>query len=282
MTILVFGRTGQVATEIQRLADVMVVGREIADLSHPDSCAAIIRRHAPKAVINAAAYTAVDKAEDEEQLARIINRDAPAAMANACAGLQIPFVHLSTDYVFAGDGTQAWQPEDIGFPQNAYGLSKQRGEEAIKAIRGCYAILRTSWIFSAHGNNFVKTMLQLADTRNDLNIVSDQIGGPTPADAIAEACLDIANQLIANPEKSGIYHFSGSPNVSWYEFATEIFQQARKHINVTPISTKNYPTPANRPLNSRLNCDSTEEIFGIERPDWRHALNDILDELDKK
>ena len=191
--ILVFGKTGQVANELQRLSGVTALGREDVDLSDPAACAVAIREHAPKAVINAAAYTAVDRAEEEEHLATVINGDAPTAMAKACAELGIPLVHISTDYVFNGTGNTPYRPDDATEPQNAYGRSKLAGEIGIRNSRAVYAILRTSWVVSAHGTNFVKTMLRLSETRDALNVVSDQIGGPTPARDIAAACLQIAN-----------------------------------------------------------------------------------------
>jgi dTDP-4-dehydrorhamnose reductase len=274
--ILVFGKTGQVATELQRVSGVMALGRKDVDLSNPAACAAAIREHAPKAVINAAAYTAVDRAEDEEDLATVINGEAPAAMAKACAELGIPLVHISTDYVFNGRGNTPYRPEDAPEPQNAYGRSKLVGETGIRESGAVYAVLRTSWVVSAHGANFVKTMLHLSDTRDALNVVADQIGGPTPARDIAKACLQIANQLIQDTTKSGTYHFSGAPDVTWAEFATEIFAQAGRTVMVNPIPTAEYPTPAKRPFNSRMDCHSTEQVFGIRRPNWQDGLKKIL------
>ena len=277
--ILVFGKTGQVAMELQRLGDVVALGRDRADLSDPAACADDIRAHGPRAVINAAAYTAVDHAEEEEALATIINGDAPTAMARVCVELGIPLVHISTDYVFDGTGERPWLPDDPTDPQNAYGRSKLTGEIGMRNSGAMHAILRTSWVVSAHGANFVKTMLRLSETRDALNIVADQIGGPTPARDIAAACLQMAEQLIADPPKSGTYHYSGAPDVSWADFASEIFEQAGKAITVTPIPTTDYPTPAKRPLNSRMDCDATEQIFGISCPDWRDGLNRILQDL---
>jgi len=277
---LVFGRTGQVAIEIHRLANAVALGREQADLSDPTTCAAAIYEHQPCAVINAAAFTAVDRAEDDEVLATMVNAHAPAAMAQACAALDIPFVHISTDYVFAGSGSSSWLPDDATGPIGVYGRSKLAGENAVCDAGGRYAILRTSWVFSAHGANFVKTMLQLSQTRDTLNVVDDQIGGPTPAHAIAAACLKIADQLIRAPNKSGTYHFSGAPDVNWHGFAQEVFARAGRKTAVSPIPTSAYPTPAARPLNSRLDCSSTEDVFGILRPDWRMALDDVLKELE--
>ena len=278
--ILVFGKTGQVATELQRFSGVMALGRDDVDLSDPAACAAAIRENAPMAVINAAAYTAVDRAEDEETLATVINGDSPTAMAKACASLGIPLVHISSDYVFGGTGNMPYRPDETTEPQNAYGRSKLAGEQGIRNSGAVYAILRTSWVVSAHGVNFVKTMLRLSDTRDALNVVADQIGGPTPARDIAKACLQIANQLIQNTTKSGTYHFSGALDVSWADFATEIFAQAGRTMTVTPIPTAEYPTPAKRPLNSRMDCCSTEQVFGIKRPNWQDGLKEILKDLE--
>ena len=278
--ILVFGKTGQVATELQRLGGVVALGRDQTDLSDPAACSDAIRTYAPRAVINAAAYTAVDRAEEEEALATLINGDAPTAMAQACAELGIPLIHISTDYVFAGTGDASWQPNDPTAPQNAYGRSKLAGEIGIRNSGAVHAILRTSWVVSAHGANFVKTMLRLSDTHDALYIVADQIGGPTPARDIAAACLQMAEQLIADTSKSGTYHYSGAPDVSWANFATVIFEQAGKAVTVTPIPTTDYPTPAKRPLNSRMDCGATQPVFGIARPNWRDGLNVILPELE--
>ena len=277
--ILIFGKTGQVAAELQRISDVLAMDRDLINLSNPSSCYDAIKTHKPKAVINAAAYTNVDKAEAEEELATIINGNSPKAMAQACATLNIPLVHLSTDYVFDGTGIKPWHPKDATKPQNAYGRTKKIGEEGIRSVDSNYCILRTSWVISSHGTNFVKTMLNLSKNRDTLSLISDQIGGPTPAKDIAKACLQIVEQLKHEPSKSGTYHFSGTEDVSWAEFATEIFQQTGRSIEVIPISTCDYPTPAVRPLNSRLNCSETEEVFSIHRPDWRVGLNHILTEL---
>jgi len=278
--ILVFGKTGQVAIELQRSSDVFALGRDQADFSDPVACAQRIRAFAPHAVINAAAYTAVDKAEADEELATIINGDTPTAIAQACAEMKIPLVHISSDYVFEGSGEEPWKPSNITAPQNAYGRSKLVGEEGILDSGATYAILRTSWVVSAHGTNFVKTMLRLSETRNTLNVVADQIGGPTPARDIASACLMIAQHLRDDPSKSGIYHYSGVPNVSWAEFASEIFTQASRSVTIIPITTAEYPTPAKRPLNSRMDCRLTNSTFGIEQLDWRLGLNTMLKELE--
>lgn len=276
MTILVFGHSGQVATELRRQADVIALSRSDADLSDPASCAAAIKRVSPNVVINAAAYTAVDKAEEEEALATLINGDAPGAMAEITAEQGIPFLHVSTDYVFDGSGDAPWRPTDSTGPLGAYGRSKLVGEAAIAAAGGQSAILRTSWVFSAHGNNFMKTMLRLGAERDALSIVADQIGGPTPASAIAAALLRMAEQMQTDPAKGGVHHFSGAPDVSWAAFATEIFDQAGLSVAVSPIATADYPTPAKRPGNSRLDCSELKNQFGIDQPDWRKGVAEVL------
>ncbi|MFL2945992.1 MAG: dTDP-4-dehydrorhamnose reductase [Parvibaculales bacterium] len=274
--ILVFGNMGQVATELKRFGDVVALGRAQADLSDPQACADAIRAHAPRAVINAAAYTVVDQAEDDEAVAMVINGDAPSAMARACVELGIPLIQISTDYVFDGTGDKPWQPDDPTAPLNAYGRSKLAGEVGIRDSGAVHAILRTSWVVSAHGTNFVKTMLRLSEKHDALNVVADQIGGPTPARDIAIACLQMAQQLIANPSKSGTYHYSGAPDISWADFARAIFEHVDRTVTVIPIPTTYYPTPAKRPLNSRMDCSAMDHTFGIARPDWRDGLKAIL------
>ncbi|WP_146591363.1 dTDP-4-dehydrorhamnose reductase [Puniceibacterium confluentis] len=282
MKILMFGQSGQVACEVQRQAGVTALGRALADLSDPAACAAAIAAHRPGAVINAAAWTAVDHAEDAEAAAHVVNAGAPAAMARACADLDIPFVQISTDYVFDGSGTAPWRETDPVAPQNAYGRTKLAGEEAVAAAGGRYAILRTSWVFSAHGANFVKTMLRLSETRDALNVVDDQIGGPTPAAAIAAAALTIAPQLERDAAKSGLYHFGGQPAVSWADFARAIFERAGRAVTVRGIPTAEYPTPARRPLNSRLDCGAITAAFGIPAPDWQAGLDRVLQDLETR
>lgn len=278
MKTLVFGRTGQVATELQLRADVTALDRAAADLSDPAACAAAIIAQRPDVVINAAAYTAVDRAEEQPALAHTVNADAPAAMARACADLGIPFLHVSTDYVFDGSGTAPWQVTDPIAPLGVYGASKAAGEDAVRAAGGAHAILRTSWVFSAHGANFVKTMLRLSQTRDALSVVNDQIGGPTPAGGIADALLVMA-QAMTQGQTGGTYHYAGTPAVSWECFARETFAAAQRVVDVTGIPTTDYPTPAKRPLNSRLDCTLLEADFGIAPPDWRTDLTQIVSEL---
>lgn len=281
MTLLVFGKTGQVALELaRRVPDAVFLGRAEADLSDPAACAARIAEIRPQAVINAAAWTAVDRAETEEAAALVVNGEAPAAMARACAAALIPFVQISTDYVFDGTGTEPFAPDHRAAPLNAYGRTKLAGEDGVRAAGGVHAILRTSWVFSAHGNNFLKTMLRLGATREVLNVVGDQTGGPTPAGAIADACLQIAHRLRRAPETSGTYHFSGAPDVSWADFARAIMAGAGLACRIEDIPTSAWPTPAARPANSRLDCTSLS-VFGLDRPDWRAAVAQIIDELDE-
>jgi dTDP-4-dehydrorhamnose reductase len=281
MRLLVFGHSGQVATELRRQggAAVTALGRADADLSDPEACARAVDTAEADAVINAAAWTAVDKAEAEEHAATVINAEAPAAMARAAAARGLPFVQISTDYVFPGTGAAPWRPGDATAPLNAYGRSKRLGEKRVRAAGGPHAILRTSWVVSAHGANFVKTMLRLGAERESLSIVADQIGGPTPAADIAHACRVIAEHLARAPDLSGTYHFAAAPEVSWADFAREIFAQAGLTCAVADIPTAEYPTPARRPLNSRLDCSATAAAFGLARPDWRAGLGNILREL---
>jgi dTDP-4-dehydrorhamnose reductase len=276
--ILVFGKTGQVATELQRQGDVTALGRDQADLSDPQGCAAVIANLKPSVVINAAAYTAVDRAEEEDALAQMINAASPGAMAGACAHLDIPFLHVSTDYVFDGSGQRSWQETDPVSPQNAYGRTKLAGEQAIRASGARHIILRTAWVFSAHGANFVKTMLRLIETRDALNVVEDQIGGPTPAADIATTLLILADHMRGGAE-GGTYHYAGEPHTSWAGFARAIFAEADRDVTVTGIPSADYPTPAKRPLNSRLDCAKLAADFGITPADWKAGLAAVLKDL---
>ncbi len=279
--LLIFGKTGQVARELARIAaDAHFAGRDEADLTDPAACAALIGAERPRAVINAAAYTAVDKAESDAATARLVNAEAPAAMARSCAGLGIPFIHISTDYVFDGSGDQPRAEDAQTGPLGVYGQTKLDGEQAIAGAGGQYAILRTSWVFSAHGNNFVKTMRRLGAERDRLTIVADQIGGPTAAADIARAVLSMARAMIADPGKGGLYHFAGTPDVSWAAFAREIFAQSGLSPEVVDIPTSDYPTPAKRPLNSRLHCAAISHDFEVARPDWRQSLATVIKDLE--
>lgn len=283
MRLLVFGTTGQVAREIARVCpedwQLTALSRAEADLTDPGACAVAITQADCDAVINAAAYTVVDAAETDAATASAVNAGAPGAIALACAEKNLPLVHISTDYVFDGSGEAPWKPDDPTAPLSAYGATKLGGETLIRKSGAQHAILRTSWVFSAHGNNFVKTMLRLSESRDALNIVADQFGGPTPGRGIAEAVLTLAEAL-AGGHPGGTYHYAGAPDTSWAGFAREIFRQAGREVAVTDIPTVDYPTPADRPLNSRLDCTSLQQDFGIPRPDWQAGLQDVLNELD--
>jgi dTDP-4-dehydrorhamnose reductase len=282
MKLLVFGEIGQLGQELQRRAgdiELEVRGLDEANFDDPETCAAFVTATDADAVINAVAYTAVDKAEEDEALALMVNATTPGAIARAAAARGLPLVQISTDYVFDGTGTAPFTPDHPTGPLGAYGRTKLAGEEAVRAAGGPHAILRTSWVVSSHGNNFVKTMLRLGAEREKLTIVADQVGGPTCAAAIADACFSVARQLIDDPSKSGTYHFSGGPDVSWADFAREIFARSGTECAVEDIPTTAYPTPAKRPLNSRMDNSATQATFGIARPDWRAGLADILSDL---
>lgn len=282
MKLLVFGQTGQVAREIARRApsrfDLTCLSRADADLRNPDHCAAVVRETACDAVLNLAAWTAVDAAEKDEPTAMLVNGTAPTAMAAAAADKHVPFLHVSTDYVFNGSGARAWSPTDATAPQSAYGRTKRAGEVGVATAGGHWLVLRTSWVFSVHGTNFVKTMLRLGAERDRLRIVADQIGGPTPAAAIADALL-VAAEAMAGGASGGMHHFSGTADVSWADLARAVFAKAGRNVGVEDIQTVEYPTPARRPLNSRLNCDAFARAFGVERPAWPAYLDDVLQEL---
>lgn len=284
MKIAIFGKSGQVATELQRRAPMdvttKVVGRELADFTQPQEVAKMAEALDADVIINAVAYTAVDQAESEPDLANVINGRSVGALAEVAAKRNIPLIHYSTDYVFDGSGTASWKPDDTTAPLGMYGHSKLSGEDMIRGADGPHAILRTSWVFSAHGNNFVKTMLRLGAERDKLTIVSDQIGGPTPATALADAAYTIARWIVTDGP-SGTFHLSGAPDVSWADFAREIFQQARLNVDVAQISSDEFPTDAARPLNSRLDCTSLETTYGIQRPDWHIGLADVIGDLSR-
>lgn len=283
MAILLLGQNGQVARCVQARAarlgsSLIVAGREAVDLARPDLARPILEKlsHDATAIINATAYTAVDKAEEEPDRARAVNTDAPAMIAALAADRGIPFVHVSTDYVFDGSGDVPHRPDDPTNPLGIYGRTKRDGEDAVREVGGTYVILRTSWVFSEHGSNFVRTMLRLGSERDKLRVVDDQVGGPTAAADIASALLHIASHLIREPLASGTYHLSGAPDVSWAAFAREIMAKSGLPCEIEPITTSEYPTPAPRPLNSRLDCTTSHETFGIARPDWRTGLGEVL------
>jgi dTDP-4-dehydrorhamnose reductase len=284
MRALVFGTTGQVARELVRRAPAGVtleaLGRDRADLTDPDACARAVAATSADVVINAAAYTVVDRAESEPELANAVNAAAPGAMAKAAAERGLPFLHISTDYVFDGAPGRPWREDDPTGPLGVYGASKLAGETLVRAAGGPHVILRTAWVFSAHGSNFVKTMLRLGAERDELRVVDDQRGGPTPAAAIADALWTIAAAFGRGEGVPGTFHFAGAPPVSWAGFARAIFvAKGGRAPVVHPIPSSAYPTPARRPLNSVLDCSAIAAAYGTAQPDWRAGLADVIREL---
>ena len=278
--ILVFGSTGQVGEELKKFKNVVCLDKNSANLQFPSRCAEIIRKLKPNAVINAAAYTNVNNAENEENIAMLINKEAPKSMSECCSKLDIPFLSFSSDYVFDGTKTLPWKITDPARPLGAYGRTKLSGEQAVLSTHSNSVILRTSWIFSSHGNNFVKTMLKLSETNKEINVVSDQIGGPTSAKSIANASIKIINHLIKKRGKPGVYHFAGQPNVSWANFSREIFKQASKNIKVLSIPSSQFYSNCIRPLNSKLDCTTIRDTFNLSRPNWKCDLHKVLIELE--
>lgn len=287
--ILVTGAGGQLGTELRRAAlpagyAIHAVDVDTLDLTDTAAIAAKVAERPWAAVINGAAYTAVDKAESDQVTAWAVNALAPAAFAQGCAEAGIPIVQVSTDYVFAGDKDGAWEPGDPVAPLGVYGASKLGGELAVRTSGARHAIVRTAWVVSAHGNNFVKTMLRVGATRDELGVVDDQRGSPTSAADLAAALLTIAVRLIEDEgAPTGTFHFSNAGAVSWAGFAAEIFAQSGARggavAAVKPIATADYPTPARRPANSLLSHDAIRAAYGIEPRPWQAALGDILDEL---
>lgn len=280
--ILVFGATGQVGTALQAYKSVTALSRQEVNLLRPEACYEAIKTRRPAAVINAAAYTAVDNAEREEDEASIVNCHSPAAMARSCRELDVPFLHISTDYVF-GDEIKGPQREiDAVAPMNAYGRTKLMGEQAVQSSGCRYVILRTSWVFSPIGKNFVRTMLRLSQTQKELSVVEDQIGGPTPASSIARVLITMASKFQQGTTSGGVYHYAGAPSVSWFHFAQQIFRQAQIEIKLNPVLSKDFPTQAKRPVNNRLDCSRIEADFGIQQPDWTAEVHKVIQVFRKR
>lgn len=272
MTLL-FGAGGQIGHELMRRGGFAAVPRAEADLADPAGVKAAILRRRPAAVVNAAAYTAVDRAEAEPEACFTVNAEAPAAMAEACAALGIPLVQLSTDYVFDGDKQAPYGEDDPTRPLSVYGASKLAGEEAVRSRLDAHVILRTAWVFSARRDNFVRTMLRLAD-RPELKVVDDQIGGPTAAADIARAVQTI---LAADAATWGTFHYCGAPAVSRFALAEAVFAARGRGPRLIPIPTTAYPLPARRPANSTLDCRRIAAAYGLAQPEWRGALADCGD-----
>ncbi|MBS0640738.1 MAG: dTDP-4-dehydrorhamnose reductase [Proteobacteria bacterium] len=284
--ILVTGGAGQVASALAKAPSVVRVGRPDFDFDRPETIEAVFRSVAPRLVVNAAAYTAVDKAESDVEAAYRANRDGPAALARLCAESGIPLIHISTDYVFDGAKPEPYVETDPVAPQGVYGASKLAGEEAVLAS-GCRAIiLRTAWVYAAQGKNFVRTMLTLAKTRDALSVVADQDGCPTTAEDLAAAILAIVRRLDETgwqPAYQGLFHAAGSGETNWHGLALATFEEASRHgarvPSVAAIATADYPTPAKRPANSRLSCDKLSRVFGVRLPEWRGSLARTIDEI---
>jgi len=290
MRILLLGKNGQVGWELQRalapLGDVVSLDRNNGgDLTEVNDLANIIERYAPQVVVNAAAYTAVDKAESEQDLALLINYTAVKSIAETCKSMGALLVHYSTDYVFNGDGCHFWSESDKTNPINAYGQSKYLGEQAIQASGCDYLVFRTSWVYGAKGANFAKTMLKLARSRKQLSIIDDQIGAPTGADLIADVTAHAIVASLRAPEKQGLYHLVASGNTTWFDYATFVFDEARaygqelKIETINAIASSEYPTPAARPKNSRLNCQKLESTFELTLPNWKLGVSRMLEEI---
>ena len=291
MKLFITGAQGQVGSELVSLAnkkgyEIFAASRSELDITQSNNVLESITHFQPDIVVNAAAYTAVDKAEEEQALAYAINSDGAKNLALACSNLNIPLFHISTDYVFDGSKKEPYSEIDEVSPLGIYGLSKYTGEEVIRQQMQHYIILRVAWVFGAQGNNFVKTMLRIGKEREQLNVVNDQFGGPTPAKNIAETLIALAELYYKKKNLEwGIYHYCGKAKTSWYDFAKEIFSQASKsglltkEVKVNPIPTSEYPTPAARPENSMLNCTKINETFGIKMPNWSVALNEVLTDL---
>ena len=287
--LLVVGRSGQVARELQKLAPpqgfiLEAWGRDRLDLSDPGMSASLIASCEPTVVINAAAYTMVDKAETEPSAAFVINRDSPAAISRMCESRGIPYVHISTDYVFDGDKPAPYVETDRRNPRTVYGRSKSDGEDEVMASGASAAIIRTSWVYAAHGTNFLRTMLRLAESHDELRVVADQTGRPTWAKDIAATVLDVAVRAQAGDRSAlGVFHYSGAGDASWADFAHTIFATASrfgvKTARVQRITTAEYPTAARRPANSRLDTTKIEQRLGIIPRDWREGCNLCLSEL---
>ncbi|MGE0717082.1 MAG: dTDP-4-dehydrorhamnose reductase [Alphaproteobacteria bacterium] len=288
MKVLVLGAGGQVGRELLRARwpeGWRIDGRTRADLDIADAAAleAGIRAAAPGLVVIAGAYTAVDKAESDVDRAFAVNATAPGVVGAAAASVGAPVIHYSTDYVFDGDTPGARRENDPVAPLGVYGRSKEAGERALRAATDRHVILRTSWVFAAHGHNFVRTMWRLGAERPEMRVVDDQRGGPTAAHAIAAATVAVARRIAAGDAAWGTFHFSGAPATTWHGFADAIFAEMARRIGRRPalhaIPTSAYPTPARRPANSVLDCGRLAAAYGIAAPDWRTDLSVVLDEL---
>ncbi|MCW3695219.1 MULTISPECIES: dTDP-4-dehydrorhamnose reductase [Burkholderia] len=291
--ILITGSNGQVGFELRRalapLGEVIGLTRRDMDLGDPASIVAALDRHQPDLIVNPAAYTAVDKAESEPELARAVNAVAPGVMAQWGAVRNVPLVHYSTDYVFEGTGVTSYREDASVNPQSVYGATKCDGESAVRQAFAKHLILRTSWVVGAHGSNFLKTILRLARERDQLRIVADQTGAPTSAALIADVTAHLVARYFADREHFafGTYHLAASGETNWCEYACHVVALAEargidlklRSIDIAPIATHEYPLPATRPMNSRLDCSKLMSTFGITLPDWRSGVDYVFDQL---
>ena len=293
MKILLFGKNGQVGWELQRalapLGELVALDRQgenglCGDLADLAGLRRTIRDLKPDVIVNAAAYTAVDKAESELELAALINAAAPQVMAEEMRELNGWLVHYSTDYVFDGSGSEPWQEADQPAPLNHYGLTKLHGEQAIVQSGSKHLIFRTSWVYAGRGANFAKTMLRLAAEREQLNVIDDQFGAPTGAELIADVTAHALRSAMSYPALAGVYHLAAAGEDSWYGYACYVIEQARSAVkdlavkNISAIPTSDYPTPAIRPLNSRLDCRKLRDAFDLQLPDWQVGVARMLKE----
>lgn len=295
VTILLFGKGGQVGWELQRslapLGEVVAVDFDSSDLcgdfANPAGLAETVRQVKPSIIVNAAAHTAVDKAESEPELARTINATAPGIIAQEAQRLGAWMVHYSTDYVFDGSGEQAWTESDQPAPLSVYGQTKWEGEQLVAANCSKHLIFRTSWVYAARGGNFAKTMLRLAKERDSLSVIDDQIGAPTGADLLADITALALRQAQTQPELAGLYHLVASGYTSWHGYASLVIEQARQAgiVLKTPqnaihkIATEAYPTPARRPINSRLDTSKLQTAFQVHLPAWQQGVTRMLTEI---
>ncbi len=285
LRILISGQHGQVSQALQEslkgMGELIVLGRERLDLSQPQAIRPVVREIKPDLIINAAAHTAVDQAESEPNLAYAINATSPGVFAEEAAALGIPFIHYSTDYVFDGSKNGTWNEADVPNPLGVYGSSKLAGETAIAAAGGQHLILRTSWVYSLTGRNFLLTMQRLLQEREKLTVVADQIGAPTWAGTIAHSTRELIERWRdGKPGAWGVYHLTASGETSWFGFAQAIGQQltqaGKPCAALEPIPSSAYPTPAVRPLNSRLDCSRLQQEWGVSQPDWHEAMLECL------
>lgn len=288
MNILLLGKGGQVGWELQRalapLGHITAHDVDTADFTQPGQIAAIVRAVRPQVIVNAAAHTAVDKAEGEPDVARLINADTPGAIAKEAAQLDALLVHYSTDYVFDGAGHAPRDENAPTAPLNVYGQTKLEGEQQIIASGCRHLILRTSWVYAARGGNFAKTMLRLAAERDQLKVINDQIGSPTGADLLADVTAHALRAAQGNPALAGLYHLVADGETSWFDYARYVIEWARKNgqvvrvqpENIIPVPSTEYPTPAKRPLNSRLGTTKLKQAFGLRLPHWQQGVERML------